>query len=106
VQERGGAVAELVLPDLNLALGVPGAERIGHLDHELAARGAEKAHPQQAADLTACGHRALDTGQDLLVGGPDVAAELAADRGERYPAAAALEQGYPRPAVPICGCSG
>lgn len=87
------ARAELLLVELDLAVGVFGPEGFGHLEDEPAGGGADEPDPQCPADAAGGGHRPVAGVLDLLVGGPQLVAEAAADRGQLHAAAGALEQG-------------
>ena len=54
--------------------------------------GADEPDPQCPADAAGGGHRPVDGVVDLLVGGPQLLAEAATDRGQLHAAAGALEQ--------------
>jgi hypothetical protein len=99
--QQAEAVAELVLPDLHLAVGVSGLEHLGHLEHELAGGGAHEAHPQHAADPAGRADGPVDPVLDLLEGGTQVVLEPAADRGQLHPPAGPLEQRRPDAALQL-----
>jgi hypothetical protein len=86
------AHAELVLVGLDLAVGILGPEDLGHLQDELAGGGPDEPDPQGPLDTAGGGRRPVDGVVDLLVGGPQLVAQAATDRGQLHPAAGALEQ--------------
>src|SRR5262249_43679051 len=100
----GGALGEGAgagWADVHLAAGVPGVEGCGGLVEKLADGGADEADPQHALDAAPGRDRTVDALADLLVGGPKVVVEAAADRGQRDLAAGPLEQRRPDPALQL-----
>jgi hypothetical protein len=69
------ARAELLLVELDLAVGVLGPEGRTHLEDEPGGAGADEPHPQCPADAAAGRRRLFDGVVDLLVGGPQLVVE-------------------------------
>src|SRR5262249_33447003 len=84
-------------PDLDLAGRVPGVEGFARLVQKLADGRADEADPQHAFDAAGGRDCPVDAFADLLVSGPQVVVEAAADRGQRDWAAGPLEQRRPDP---------